>query len=98
MNNFTPTEFLTPIGRMVWGSMYERTMEDFDGNPLKPNKDGTPNPGFIEFGLAIPKNAGEAQWWDSPLGKIICAQGFKDHPQSAPRPDFSWKVVDGDSA
>lgn len=98
MSNFQPTEFRTSIGRMLWGNLYEPKMEDFEGNPLKPNKDGTPNTGNYEFGLAIPKNPGETHWANSPLGAVIWAQGHKDHSASAPRPDFSWKVVDGDSA
>jgi hypothetical protein len=73
-------------------------MEDFDGNPLKANKDGTPNTGYYEFGFAVPKNPGETHWANSPFGAIIWAQGHRDHPASAPRDDFSWKVTDGDSA
>lgn len=98
MSNFQPTEFRTPIGRMLWGSLYEPRMEDFEGNPLKPNKDGTPNTGYYEFGFAVPKNPGETHWATSPLGSVIWAQGHRDHAASAPRPDFSWKVTDGDSA
>lgn len=88
--------FTTPPGRFVWGSLYTRKMKDYDGNPLKPI-DGKPHPGFIELGLAIPKNPGETHWASSPFGAIIWAEGHGSHPQSAGRPDFAWKVADGDS-
>lgn len=96
-NNFTPTPFLTEIGRMLWGSLYEPTTTDFDGNPLKELEPGKPHPGFIEFGLGIPKKAGETHFAMSELGKIIWAQGYKDHPNAAGHESFSWKAIDGDS-
>lgn len=88
--------FTTPVGRMVWGSLYKRKMEDYDGNPLKP-LDGKPHPGFLEFGLAVAKAPGETHWANSPFGAIIWAEGHGSHPQSATRNDFAWKVADGDS-
>lgn len=95
--NFTPTKFLTETGRMLWGDLYNPTKTDFDGNPLKPLDSGQPHPGFIEFGLAIPKKPGETHFAHSELGKIIWAQGHKDHPNAAAHDSFSWKVTDGDS-
>lgn len=88
--------FRTPVGRILWGSLYDRNMEDFDGNPLKPLSDNKPHPGFLEIGVAFPKNPGE-HWASTPWGKIVWDQGHRDHPHSAPRDDFSWKVIDGDS-
>src|ERR1700761_472370 len=72
-------------------------MEDFDGNPLKPLKDGSPNPGLFNFGVAIPKRPGETHFSQSIWGAIIWAQGHRDYPQVAQAPTFSWKVTDGDS-
>lgn len=89
--------FRTPVGRILWGSLYERNMETYEGDPLKPLKDNSAHPGFIEIGFAIPKNPGETHWAQTALGKIIWDQGYKDHPHSAGRDDFSWKVTDGDS-
>jgi hypothetical protein len=97
MSNFQATPLPATVGRIIWGSMYEPRMEDFDGNPLKANKDGSANTGYYEFGFAVPKAPGETHWATSPFGAVIWAQGHRDHPQSAPRDDFSWKVTDGDS-
>jgi hypothetical protein len=100
MSNFVKTDFLTPIGRLVWGSLYEPNTEDFDGNPLvvKTGVDkGKPTQSF-EFGFAVPKNPGETHWANSPFGAIIWAQGHRDHTNAALTADFSWKATDGDSA
>lgn len=97
--NFTATDFNSSIGRMVFGDIYEPNKEDFDGNPLViksgPDK-GKPTVRF-NVGLAVPKRPGEQHWSQSELGAIIWAQGHRDHPSSATRDDFSWKVTDGDS-
>jgi hypothetical protein len=97
------TQFRTRTGRIVWtgadnnsNSLYDPCTKDFDGNPLGNNDDGSPKFSY-RFGLAIAKLPGETMWWDCPEGKIICAQGFVDHPQAAGGSDFSWKVQDGDS-
>lgn len=103
-NNFVATKFNTEIGRMVFGDIYDPETEDFDGNPLviKTGTDkGKPTVRY-NIGLAIPKN-GTTHWAQSPLGAVIWAQGFRDHPVSAEtsRTDpsaFAWKVIDGDSA
>jgi hypothetical protein len=97
------TQFTTSTGRIVWtgadngtNSLYDPCTKDFDGNPLGNNDDGSSKVSY-RLGLAIAKRPGDANWWDSLEGKIIHAQGFADHPQAAGSPDFSWKVVDGDS-
>jgi hypothetical protein len=85
MSNFTPTKFNSPIGRMVFGDVYDPDTEDFDGNPLviKTGTDkGKPTVRY-NIGLAIAKQPGETHWANSPLGAVIWAQGFRDHPASA---------------
>lgn len=104
MSQFTPTEFRTRTGRIVWSggdrnSLYEPKTTDYEGNPLtiKSGPDaGKPTQRF-EFGVAIAKLPGETHWASCPEGAVIWAQGHKDHPHSASRPDFAWKVTDGDS-
>lgn len=89
--------FLTPAGRMLWGSLYEADTTDFEGNTLKPNDDGTPGLRY-GFGFAIPKTAeDQGHWANTAFGRILYDAGKRDHPLSADRDDFSWKVADGDS-
>jgi hypothetical protein len=88
---FEATQFRSDTGRLVFGSLYDQVTEDYEGKPLPPEKY------FYQFGLAVAKNPGETHWATSPLGAVVWAQGHKDHPQMAQRPDFSWKAQDGDS-
>lgn len=92
-------EFTTAIGRFLWGSMYEAQTKSFDGTPYTiktPGPDfGKPAPRF-QFGVAIPKGT-EKQWWDTTWGKIIAAEGMTFPGNAAQRPDFAWKITDGDS-
>ena len=89
----------SPVGRIVAGSLYKGNDKDFDGKPLVykngPNA-GQPRLNYF-FALAIPKNPGEQHWAHTEWGKIIWTVGCKEYPQASQRPDFSWKVEDGDS-
>lgn len=42
--------FITPVGRVIWGSIHERATEDYDGKAYEPGK------GPYQFGLAIRKD------------------------------------------
>jgi hypothetical protein len=99
MTQIQATSFTTVTGRLVWGDLYEPRTTDYDGNPLtvKSGPDTGKLTQRFEFGFAVKKNPGEQHWANSALGAIIWAQGHKDHPAAAQRPDFAWKVVDGDS-
>lgn len=99
-NNFTATKFNTPIGRMLFGDVYDPDTEDYDGNPLviKNGPDKGKSTVRYNIGIAFPKNPGEIHWASSPFGAIVWAQGHRDHPESAKRDDFAWKATDGDSA
>lgn len=98
--------FTTPTGRLLWGNLYEPKTEDFEGNPMliKSGPDaGKPTQAY-EFGVAFPKN-GTTHFSQMPanadgspgLGLVVWQTGHRDHPQMAQRPDFSWKITDGDS-
>lgn len=93
--------FTTPTGRLVWGSLYKPRTTDYDGNPLtiKNGPDAGKPTQRYEFGLAVAKTPADAQHWAySELGKKIWAVGHAAFPGGqAQRPDFAWKVVDGDS-
>jgi hypothetical protein len=93
----TRTNFLTPVGRLVRGSLYKPNEKDADGNPLLvksgPNK-GQPRVDY-SFALAIPKTPGLA-WHQTEWGKVIASVGFAAFPQAAGSAAFAWKIIDGD--
>ena len=91
--------FTTPVGRIVAGSLYRPNNTNFDGQPLvyKTGPDaGKPRVQYF-FALAIPKGPGETHWANTAWGSEIWKVGHAAFPQAAQRPDFSWKVEDGDS-
>lgn len=92
-NNLT-----TPTGRILWGSLYTPNEKDFDGKPLTVKtgpQAGQPRKEYV-FGLAIPKGP-EQHWASTEWGAKIWAIGHAAFPAQAQRPDFAWKVTDGDS-
>lgn len=106
----TAVQFLTPIGRMVAGNLYEAQTTDAEGRPLVTKtgpQAGQPRVDFY-FGLAIPKAPGQTHWavkpagWpaDKPYwGELIWNRGHQAFPQGqAQNPQFAWKITDGDSA
>lgn len=92
------TEFMLPVGRLVMGSLYEPNTTDNDGKPLVvksgPNA-GQPRVQYF-VAVAVPKG-GEQHWSQTAWGAQIAAVGQQYFPQLCQRPDFSWKVEDGDS-
>jgi len=89
----------SPVGRIVAGSLYRPNTTDFDGKPLvyKTGSDaGKPRVQYF-FAVAIPKNPGETHWAYTEWGKQIWGVGNVAFPQAAQRPDFAWKIEDGDS-
>jgi hypothetical protein len=92
-------ELLTPVGRLVQGSISKGQTQDAEGNPLVvktgPNA-GNPRTDYF-FAVAIPK-AGERHWNQTEWGKQIWQVGQRAFPQGqANSPTFAWKIVDGDS-
>lgn len=95
-----PLNLTTPVGRLIGGSLYEGRTTNYEGDPLVvktgPNA-GQPRKDF-SFGVAFPKTPGAAHWaneaWMSPVWALARAA----FPQGeAQRPDFAWKITDGDS-
>lgn len=88
----------SPVGRFVAGNLYKPNDKDFDGKPLVvktgPNA-GQPRVSYY-LGLAIPKGD-EQHWSQTEWGSQIWALGHQAFPQAAQRPDFAWKIDDGDS-
>lgn len=94
------TNFTTPVGRFVTGSITKPQTTDFDGNPLvfKTGADaGKPRNNYF-IGIAIPKGA-ETHWNQTPWGALIWKFGHEAFPHGqADLPGFSWKIEDGDNA
>ena len=95
----TAVELTTSPGRFVFGDLYEPETEDFDGNrmKIKNGPDAGKDTQLYVIGLALPKTA--AHWGSEPgWGQTIWAAGHAAFPGGeAQRPDFSWKIYDGDS-
>lgn len=92
-------QITTPVGRIVQGSLSIPQTEDMDGNALVvktgPNA-GQPKVRYY-IGVAIPKTPGK-HWAAEAWGQPIWNTGHAGFPQGqASRPDFAWKITDGDS-
>lgn len=98
-----------PPGRLVGGSVYKPNTTDTEGRPLVyktgPNA-GQPRVDYF-LAVAIPKTPGMTHWGteragapanEQGWGEKIWALGHAEWPQGqAQRPDFAWKIEDGDS-
>lgn len=95
----TKIELLTPVGRIVQGSLYSGQTTDAENRPLvyKTGANaGQPRVNFW-FALALPKK-GETHWNQTDWGKKIWEVGHAGFPNGqANSPSFAWKVIDGDS-
>lgn len=91
MSKATPTRFLSPVGRIVYGHPSKRVPK-LDQQTRKPllNDDGTPKMN-VYFGLAIPKAVFNTEVWPFMAAEIV--QGY---PSGVPS-NFSYKYKDGDS-
>lgn len=92
-------ELLTPVGRLVQGSLYEPQTTDAENKPLTvrtgPNQ-GQPRVEYY-FALAIEKGT-ERHWAETPWGALVWAVGHAGFPNGqADASTFAWKIVDGDS-
>lgn len=90
-------DITTPVGRLVGGSIYEPNTTDYEGRPLTMKDKVTPRVEY-SFGVAIPKTPGVQHWASEPWGGPIWAlanQAFVNG--EVQRPDFAWKITDGDS-
>ena len=93
------TNLTTPVGRLVMGSLYKPNTTDAEGRPLLikngPNA-GQPRSEYY-FALAIPKGT-EQSWSQTEWGAAIYNTGVRAFPQGQyQKPDFAWKIEDGDS-
>jgi len=92
--------FVTPVARLIHGHPLKQNTrtDEVTKQPLI-GKDGQPVK-EVYIGIAIPKT-GESDWKDAEWGKqiVMAAMDAENGYDAATtrRPDFSWKVVDGDS-
>lgn len=90
--------FITPVSRLVLGSLYNPQTTDAEGKPLivkKGKNAGQPGVKFF-FAIAIPKQ-GEQHWSQTTWGEKIHRIGHTSFPQGqASSPSFAWKIKDGD--
>lgn len=96
----TRVDLLTPVGRLVQGSLYNGSNTDAENRPLiyktGPNM-GQPRVNYW-FSVAIQKK-GEQHWNQTEWGVKIWNVGQSGFPQGqANSPAFAWKIIDGDSA
>lgn len=91
-------EFVTPFGsRLVWGNVHKAKLKTKrDGSPVF--KTGTQEQASsFDFGIAIKKTPGVTHWNQEAWGKGIWDEAHAGYGAMADRPDFSFKVTDGDS-
>lgn len=100
-----PQEFVTPVGRLVQGSVFDANTTDNKGQPLivktGPNK-GQPTQNHF-MAVAFPKT--QAAWFlePDPFWMMIYNEGRQGYPQhfnpqtgACNHPRFAFKVMDGD--
>lgn len=87
----------TPVGRLVGGSIYEGNDKSYDGAQLTMKDKVTPRKDF-SFSVAFPKTPGVGHWANEEWLKPIWALAHAAWPNGeAGRPDFAFKITDGDS-
>ena len=86
------TYLTSPVGRFIMGDAFTGSDKDQQGRP-RLNQQGQPKTQWF-MALAFPKN--DPEW--AALWQQITAIGQRDFPNGEwQRPDFAWKVVDGDA-
>ena len=101
--------FTTPVMRLLQGSVDEPQTKDMQGRPRTvksgPNT-GQPNPQFFIAGAVAKNDPAWPEFWGAIVAKAaadfpaLFPRGAQPHEPNGGciRPDFAFKVVDGDSA
>jgi hypothetical protein len=88
---------MTPVGRLVAGSVNEPFPMTDDNNQPKLDSSGQQKHEYY-VGLAIPKNGTGQHWAHTSWGAILWVAGHGAFPGGQAQKDsFAWKVTDGDS-
>lgn len=87
-----------PVCRIVQGDIYTPQTEDANGQPLvyKTGSNAGQARSNYFFAVAIPKGA-EQHWAQTAWGQQIYNHGNAEAKTATQRPDFAWKIIDGDS-
>ncbi len=87
---------LTPVGRLVMGSLYKPSTKDADGNPLVYKSGANAGQPRVQYylHLAVPKDGRD--WKQTEWGSAIHSVAASAFPQAHKSPSFAFKVVDGD--
>lgn len=100
MSTKNDLKILFPVGRIIQGSLYSPSTTDAEGRPLvykTGQSAGQPRSDYY-FAVGIPKTAGHTHWAQTDWGKQIWDLASVSWPQGqAQRPDFAFKITDGDS-
>ena len=88
---------LSPVGRMVFGCLYEPKTTDMAGKPLTVSKGPNAGKSRVDYFFALAIKKSEADWKQTAWGKEITNAGMLVNPQHAQKPTFHWKVADGDT-
>lgn len=92
------TDITLPTGRLVQGHPMDPQAKKNDNGTPKMQADGVTPLMETFIAVAIAK-AGEQDWKQTAWGQQIAAQAAADWPNGEyNRPDFAWKIIDGDSA
>jgi len=101
MYDLKENEIKTGVGRVVMGDCFNGRDKDLEGRPLTIKNGANAGQPRVDYfvGLAIPKDAPE---WPEIWNKInaVARAGFPamfDAAGNCVRPDFAFKVIDGDS-
>lgn len=94
-----PVKFHIGVVRMIGGNVYQGRTTDSKGRPLvfkSGPKIGQPRTDY-PVGIAVPKT--KAHFSEEPgWGQAIWGEGHAAWPAGqAQKPDFAWKIIDGDS-
>ena len=96
------TNFTTPVGRLVQGSVFTGQDKDRDGNPLVYKRGANAGQPRTSYFIAIAISKTDPGWpaLEAQI-KAVAKAGFPtlfNADGTCLRPDFAFKIIDGDSA
>lgn len=98
MANETRIQFITPVGRLVGGSVNTPRDKDADGKPLLVKSGVNQGKPTVQYYLALAiEKKGEQHWANTEWGARVWQIGHAAFPGIAQNPSFAWKIEDGDS-